>query len=255
MTPSPSEIDINTLSPKEITCDQLTKNWDIYQLKKGHRFSTDDIFTAYFAAQHHPTPQTLLDLGAGIGTVGLLTLSRFPKAQLTMIEAQQISHELAKRTIDHNGIQERVDAIRGDIRDVNICAQTFDLITGSPPYFPTDKAVPSPHPQRAACRMELRGSITDYAKAAQIRLKEDGVFVVCFPTKDPRGPQSLKEANLHCLLRQDVIFRADLPPTISIFVAQKNTCITQYPPPITIRDHQGQWTENYNRIRNFQPLL
>ena len=254
MSYSIAEIDIADLNPEDITLDQLTNDWEIHQLKKGHRFSTDDIFTAYIASQCHPCPKTLLDLGAGIGTVGLLTLSRFPNAHLTMIEAQQISHQLAQKTIAHNEINQRVRALRGDIRNPNLCVKTFDLITGSPPYFPTNKGVISPHPQRAACRMELRGSIIDYAKAASLRLKDDGIFVVCFAAGDPRGFQSIQESGLHCSLRQDVIFRADLPPTISIFVAQKRSCIFEHAPPITIRDAQGKWTKSYMAVRNFEPL-
>ena len=249
-----TEIDIASLNPEDITLDQLTEQWEIHQLKKGHRFSADDIFTAYIASQYHTDPKRILDLGAGIGTVGLLTLSRFPTAHLTMIEAQQISHQLAKKTIEHNQLTNRTRAFRGDIRDQNLCRETFDLITGSPPYIPTDKGVISPHPQRAACRMELRGSIIDYAKAASLRLKEDGIFVVCFAAGDPRGLQGIQEAGLYCSLRQDVIFRADLPPTISIFVAQKTPCDVHHAPPITIRDAEGKWTPSYTAVRNFDPL-
>ena len=253
MIPKPQEIDIQTLSEADISCDQLTEDWHIFQLKKGHRFSADDIFTAYFASMHHPNPQNLLDLGAGIGTVGLLTLSRFPKAHLTMIEAQDISHQLAKRSIAHNNIAHRVHALQGDLRTTHLWPQKFDIITGSPPYIPIDKGVISPHPQRAACRMELRGSIFDYAESASLHLKEDGVFVVCFAGQDPRGEEALAKAHLHCRLRQDVVFRADLAPTISIFVAQKQPCIPQKPPPIMIRDAQGSWTKEYIQIRSFQP--
>ena len=249
-----TEIDIADLNSEDITRDQLTEEWSIHQLKRGHRFSADDIFTAYFAAQYHPNPHSILDLGAGIGTVGLLTLSRFPNAHLTMIEAQQISHQLAKKTIHYNNLSTRVHAIRGDIRTPDLCRELFDLITGSPPYFPIDKGVLSPHPQRAACRMELRGSIIDYAKAASLRLKEDGIFVVCFAAGDPRGLQGIQEAGLYCSHRQDVIFRADLPPTISIFIAQKKPCSLEMLPPITIRDANGKWTESYTAVRNFTPL-
>ena len=249
-----AELDINNLTPKDLTLDPLTQDWSIYQLKKGHRFSADDIFTAYCAAFSGIQPTSILDLGAGIGTVGLLTLSRFPKATLTMIEAQQISHQLAKKTLVHNNLIERVHALRGDIRDTTICKkQTFPLITGSPPYIPIGKGVISPHPQRAACRMELRGSIFDYAKAASQRLSPNGTFVVCFASGDPRASQALQEASFFCAQRMDVVFRADLPPTISIFTCQKEPTQTQTR-CVTIRDSNGQWTEDYTKVRNFLPL-
>ena len=250
-----AELDIHTLQEKDLTLDPLTQDWSIYQLKKGHRFSADDIFTAYCAAFSGIQPTTLLDLGAGIGTVGLLTLSRFPHASLTMIEAQQISHQLAQKTLVHNQLLDRVQALHGDIRDTSLCnTQFFPLITGSPPYIPIGKGVMSPHPQRAACRMELRGSIFDYAHAAAQRLSPGGRFVVCFAAGDPRALQAIQEAGFFCTQRMDVIFRADLPPTISIFTCQKEPAEHTQHVCVTVRDSDGQWTEDYTKVRNFLPL-
>ena len=247
------ELDIHSLSPNDISCDILTGDWNIFQLKKGHRFSADDIFTAYFASKYIHQPNRILDLGAGIGTVGLLTLSRFPDAHLTMIEAQQISHQLACRTIKHNRLEDKVTPLRRDLRDL-IASQkeSFDLVTGSPPYMPLGKGLRSPHPQRAACRMELRGSIFDYALAAKHYLKPDGTFVICFAAPDPRAEEALKKAGFYISLRQDVVFRADLPPTISVFVARKVDGPRSQPPPIRIRDEKGAWTQSYQNIREFR---
>ena len=58
-------------------------------------------------------------------------------------------------------------------------------------------------------------------ETAAKHLEDDGTFVVCFAGTDPRGEESIKEAGLHLCLRQDIVFRADLPPTITILVAKK----------------------------------
>ena len=171
-----------------------------------------------------------------------------------MIEAQQISHQLAQKTIAYNNLTARVHAMRGDIRDVSIGPQNIPLITGSPPYIPVGKGVMSPHPQRAACRMELRGSIFDYAQAAALRLHDDGYFVVCFAAQDPRALQALSDAGLYCWSTLDVVFRADLPPTISVFTAKKHPPTKQKHKIITIRDEHGFWTEEYHHIRHFNPI-
>ena len=49
---------------------------DIAQLKEGHRFSNDDAFCGFFAAEAAPDARRLLDLGSGVGSVGLITLWR-----------------------------------------------------------------------------------------------------------------------------------------------------------------------------------
>ena len=69
--PSPQE---NLTPGEDESLDVLTENWKIFQLKKGHRFSTDDLLTAWTAWRFRPDGNRLLDLGCGLGTVGLLTL-------------------------------------------------------------------------------------------------------------------------------------------------------------------------------------
>jgi len=65
---------LDAMRGEPITLDALTGRWSILQRKRGHRHSTDDVLTAWYALQHGPRVDATLDLGAGIGTVGLLTL-------------------------------------------------------------------------------------------------------------------------------------------------------------------------------------
>src|SRR4051812_47068056 len=70
------------------TLDALSGHFRIYQLKKGHRFSTDDICVAWYASAWAPGARTVLDLGSGLGTVAMVTAWRLPGARFTTIEAQ-----------------------------------------------------------------------------------------------------------------------------------------------------------------------
>ena len=56
--------------------DRLCGDWHVFQLKKGHRFSLDDIACSWRAANAMPHARRLLDLGCGIGSVGLSTLHK-----------------------------------------------------------------------------------------------------------------------------------------------------------------------------------
>src|SRR5438132_5688011 len=120
---------------------------------------------------------TNLDLGTGIGTVGLLVAwGLAPSAQLTAIEAQVLSHRLLLANIEHNGLSARVRPLLGDLRDLAL-AERFPLITGSPPYFPTSAGIVPQDSQKAHARFELRGDVSDYARAAKRHLAPDGLFV------------------------------------------------------------------------------
>lgn len=234
------------------TLDRLAGDWHVHQLKGGHRFSADDMITAWVAAETCPDAQRLLDLGAGIGSVGLMTLWRMdPSARLVMVEVQQVSHQLARHSICHNGLEARVDARLGDLRDPSSVPDgpVFDLITGSPPYMPLGNGVVSPHPQRAGARVELRGTIHDYAEAAARSLAPDGTFVVCFAARDPRAEAAVAAAGLHLRRRLDVVFRTGDAPMICVLVAGHAPCTTERGPPLVVRDATGQITPAYVRLR------
>jgi len=147
-----------TVDPDELSLDALAGRWRIYQLRNGHRFSADDLLTAWAASAARPAARALLDIGAGIGSVGLLTLWRMSRdARLTMVEVQEVSHRLAHRTVAYNGLQRRVDLHHADLRSWG--DGHYDLITGSPPYLPPGNGTLSRHPQKAAARFELNGDL------------------------------------------------------------------------------------------------
>ncbi len=50
--------------------DAVAGRFRLFQLRDGHRFSTDDVLTAWYGTSWCPTVQAALDLGSGIGTVG-----------------------------------------------------------------------------------------------------------------------------------------------------------------------------------------
>ena len=208
------------------------------------------------SARVAPQATRLLDIGAGIGSVGLLALHRRPaEARLTMVEAQRVSHVLARKTIEINGLSSRVEARHGDLRDPASVpaheAGSYAAVTGSPPYIPLCKGHVSPHPQRAACRMELRGDVFDYARTAAFALAPDGHFALCHAAFDERPAASYPAAGLQLWRRLDVWFRRGRPPTISLFVGGNGPApaALDLPEAVIIREDDGRFTEQYLSIR------
>jgi tRNA1Val (adenine37-N6)-methyltransferase len=231
----------------DLTLDTLAGHWRIFQLRYGHRFSVDDLLTAWAAVQAKPQARRLLDLGAGIGSVGLLTLWRLPaEARLTMVEVQEVSHALAWRTVCYNGLAQRVTLCLQDLR----CwaGGEFAPVTASPPYLPSGRDVRPRHAQKAAARFELHGDVFDYCRVAARSLDETGVFCFCHAADDPRPEQAVARAGLAIVRRQLVYFRAALPPRLELF-----TCAWRGkrvdPPPLIIRDGEGRWTAEYLALR------
>lgn len=233
------------------TLNHLAGSWKIYQLKHGHRFSADDLLVAWRAARARPAAARLLDLGSGIGSVGLLTLYKLPSsATLLGVERQSVSLELAQRTVALNGLEQRVQYRLGDLRDDAPFAdlEPFPLITGSPPYFPLGTATVSPQSQRAAARCELHGDVFDYCARAARLLAPGGLFAFVHVASDPRPAQAIQRAGLTLVQRTEVFFRAHLEPTVALFECawegprQPDRCFT-------IRDAEGRWTQDYLDMR------
>jgi tRNA1Val (adenine37-N6)-methyltransferase len=231
----------------DITLDILAGDWRIFQLRIGHRFSADDLLTAWAAVCAQPAACQLLDLGAGIGSVGLLALWKLPTAgHLTMVEVQALSHTLAYRTVIYNGLAGQVTLHHQDLRAWP--GGAFDLVTASPPYLPVSHGVQPQHPQKAAARFELHGDIFDYCQAAARSLAAQGLFCFCHAADDPRPEHAIRRAGLTLVHRQEVYFRASQPPHMALFTCAWEGVRTD-PPPFVIRDLAGRWTAEYLALR------
>jgi tRNA1Val (adenine37-N6)-methyltransferase len=227
--------------------------WLIAQRKIGHRHSVDDVLTAWYALQVSPAVSEHLDLGTGIGTVGLLTLwGMGEKARLICVEAQEISFRLLQANLDANGIRSRVDCSHGDLRQFAL-SRKMPLITGSPPYFPTGTGILPQDSQKAHARFELRGDVSDYARAAMAHLSPGGWFVLCFPTpQKQRAITSITQAGFKIARQKDVIPRATLAPLFTLFAcrhAADFTGETEEEAPFTVRHADGCLTEEMAQVR------
>jgi len=120
----------------------LAGDWRIFQHVGGHRWSLDDLATAWMAALETSSrpPARVADLGCGIGTVLMLLAWRFVDARCEGIEAEAEKASLARRSIRWNGCADRCAIRVGDLRDASALDGTFDLITGTPPYLPRGTA-------------------------------------------------------------------------------------------------------------------
>lgn len=234
------------------TLDYLCGYFRIFQYAKGHRFSTDDLLTAWFGTTWCPQVRRIADLGSGIGSVGMAAAWRCPGAQVVTVEAQDISVRLARKSVAFNGLTDRYRITEGDLRDPGLFQgeEPFDLVLGSPPYWPVGTRVEAAHPQAIPARLEVRGDVGDYARAASGILAPGGIFACVFPLDQvERAQQAYADAGLLLLHRQDVIFKEGDPYGIGLFAGCRQgdlppgfAAAAQLPSlarPITIRRLDG----------------
>jgi tRNA1Val (adenine37-N6)-methyltransferase len=239
------------LEPGE-TLDGLCGHWRIFQLKKGNRFSTDDLVTAWYGTAWCPRPSRIADLGSGIGSVALLVAWRCLGAEVHTVEAQEESLRLARKSIRYNGQESRVFPRLGDLRDPELFRDEvpFDLVLGTPPYWPEGDRLPAAHAQSVPARLEVRGSIADYAEAAARLLAPGGVFACVFPNNQrERALGAIQAAGLLCLHRREFVFKDGEPYGLDVFAAgrrqdyptdfEDRTGCPEVETPILIRQSDG----------------
>jgi tRNA1(Val) A37 N6-methylase TrmN6 len=245
--------------PAEETLDAISGHFRIFQLRKGHRFSTDDVLTAWYGTAWAPSAGRVLDLGSGIGSVGMIAAWRLPGARFVTIEAQEDSVRLARKSAAYNGLQGRYAIRQADFRDDHALSadERFDLVLASPPYFPSGAGIEGDHPQKVVCRFELRGDVGDYARVAAGHLQPGGFFACVFPEERREWLESaVHRAGFAVVRRRPVIFREGEPPLVGLFgmmpagdlpAAMRSR--TWVEPPLVIRASDGSVHPEYAAVK------
>jgi tRNA1Val (adenine37-N6)-methyltransferase len=243
------------------TLDAISGHFRLFQLGDGHRFSTDDILAAWYGSSWCPTARRALDLGSGIGTVGMICAWRLPGARFITVEAQAESVRLARKSARYNGIEDRYEIREGDFRASGVlhADEKFDLITGSPPYFPPESGVKSEHPQKLACRFELRGTIADYCSTAAKHLASGGFFACVFPHEPAqlvRVEAGAKKAGLVIVRKRPVVFREGDPALVGLFGMMRADDLPEWlrgqtwtEPDLIIRLRNGKIHPEYSAVK------
>ena len=248
--------------PEGQSLDNIGGYFKLFQYKEGHRFSTDDLLVAWFGTTYAPAVSRVLDLGSGIGSVGMIAAWRLPSAQFVTVEAQEISVALARKSARYNGLESRYEIRLGDFRnsDVFKSGEVFDLVLGSPPYFPLEDGLQAEHEQKVACRFEVRGSVADYCAAAAPRLSQGGVFAFVFPVKPAhqleRVLEAAKASGLQIVRKRDVILKEGEDPLLGLFLLMRTTDVpesfrhqTWSDAPLIIRRRDGSIHPEYSLVK------
>ena len=197
------------LEPGEMVTS-IAGRWSIFQTIKGHRYTTDDLSTAFVAIStikyNNIKISSHADLGCGLGSVLLFVAFAFQDLKSIGFEAQELHVKLAKKSIHVNGIYKRVSIQHIDIRNTDsLPIQKFDLVTGTPPYFDTSTIPTSISENRSLCSHEIRGGIEVYIEAAVklLEFNETSRFVVCQSWKSLERSQDLLEKRFTIITRHD----------------------------------------------------
>lgn len=105
----------------------------IIQRKDMFNFSLDTVLLSQFCTINKDV-RNIVDFGTNNAAIPLLLSKRTPK-KITGIEIQEEAVELAKRNIQMNDLEEQIEIIHGDIKEVVKNLPKAQLIVCNPPFF------------------------------------------------------------------------------------------------------------------------
>lgn len=223
----------------------------LLQPRRGYRVAVDAVL---LAAAVEASPQArVLDLGAGVGAVGLCLAARVAGCSVLGIELQVALAELAERNARLNGLGDRVRTIVHDLaRDLPDGLGRFDVVATNPPYLAASVADPSPDHGKALATVESSADLARWLAVACRAARPEGSLVMIH--------RADREAEIiDCLVRLgwgDVTLKR-LPPAARVLVRARRSIglSRRRSPPLVLHGLSGGYTEEAEAIlRHAAPL-
>ena len=157
--------------------DLLYKGLKIIQNKDGFCFGIDAVLLANFA-KNMKRKNVVVDLCTGTGIVAILLSGKTDAKRIIGVEIQEESAEMAKRSVELNSLQDRVEIINEDLKKLKpiIESGSVDTVTVNPPYMKAGSAIVNDENKMSIARHEVCCTLDDVIKEAARMLKTNGEF-------------------------------------------------------------------------------
>ncbi len=176
----------------DFSCDSfLGGRVRLYQPRKGYRAGIDAVFLS--ACVQPSAGQSILDVGAGVGTASILLLIRAAEKlpfSVCALEKEKILSELSEKNALLNNVSEFLTSVSSDLNKSppEINQKSFDQVMTNPPFF--EGTMISPHALKAKANHPSSVSFEAWIDFCIKRLKSFGTLTLIIPPQ--RLPSFLK---------------------------------------------------------------
>ena len=141
-------------------------------------FGIDSVLLSDFAKQDIKANSKVLDLGTGNGIISILLCAKTKLSEITGVEIQKNSADLAYRNSKLNNLEDKFKIINCDLKNIEdfICNNSIDSIVTNPPYKPLSTGKTNDNEAKLIARHEIKCNLEDIITVSSKMLKNNGSF-------------------------------------------------------------------------------
>lgn len=238
------------LKEEETLDDLIIGNLKIIQPKKGYRFSIDAVLIAHFCCLDKV--KTVVDLGTGSGVIPLILSQRKREIRVKGIEIQDSMLDRAIRSVQYNGLEDRIEIIRGDIKKIGdfLPPASAELVVCNPPFWRRNEGRISQNPEEAIARHELEVDLETMIRASFYLLTFRGhLAFIQRADRFLEGVKALEKNNMGITRVRWVHSKKGQPAKLVMVEAAKNRPSNmQVLPPLIIYEDNGDYCAELKEI-------
>ena len=225
--------------------DDLQNGYYVIQDPEKFCFGMDAVLLSGFAKVKEG--EEVLDLGTGTGIIPVLLKAKTKGKHFTGLEIQEECAEMARRSVEYNGLGSEITIFRGDIKEAAeiFGAASFHVVTCNPPYMIGQHGLKNPQMPKAISRHEILCTLEDVVSQAAKVLGDRGRFyMVHRPFRLVEIMNMLTKYKLEPKRMQLVYPFIDREPNMVLIEALKggNSRIT-VEPPLIVYEKPGVYTK------------
>lgn len=238
------------LKENERIDDLQLKGLKIIQNKEWFCFGIDSVLLSGFASEIHKNSK-ILDLGTGTGILALLLSAKVENSKITGIEVQKDVAEMAKRSVLLNNLEDRIDILNINVKEI-INDMQFDAVVTNPPYKESGTGLTNENCVKVISRHEIEGNLEDFIQAASIALKDKGsMYMVNRPERLIDIFEYCRKYKLEPKEMQIVYSKINSKPSLVLIKATKNANrYLKVREPLYIYNDNGEYTDEVLKIYN-----
>lgn len=227
------------------------KDLKIVQNTDWFKFSIDSVLLSNFVKITKNTTN-IIDFCTGNAPIPLI-LSTKTRANIKGVEIQKDVYNLAKKSIEINNLQDRIEILNMDVKDIaqKYESDSFDLITCNPPYFKLkESSIINDNDIKSVARHEIYINLDDIFKVARKILKNNGTIAIVHRTDRLIDIiDCMKKNNIEPKRLQLVYPKFNKESNIVLIEGAKNgKSSLKVLPPIYVHDEDGNYLEEIKKM-------